>query len=838
MIQGTGNNNKKQTFGGSFTTGMLAISLTIPPYLAAALMLGIVSQVGQVLLLREFLMVFHGNEFSIGLILAAWLGWVGAGSRLGVFLFERFNRPLLLLLISAMGILLTLPVTIILIRLLRGFFDIAPGAYFSPIDIALSCFLLMAPTCLMLGVQFVVLSGVWREADGVKDTSGAGKTYISEAAGNMLGGLLFTFLLVKYLNSFQIAALAGLAMLGASLCAMLKPASGQKNTALCILLILALVTAVAIAFPFFESLNQWAYQRQWYNFSPRHSLVETRQSKHGTIAVLRLEDQYTFFQSGHQVFSTAGPEVTVPGMEEQEAVIVAHLAMNQHHKPERVLLIGGGLRGVLSEITRYPVKRVDYLELDEVLTEVAEPYISTSTMEALNDPRVNLIHTDGRLYVKSSTEKYDLILVDAPDPATAVLNRYYTREFFGEAESLLRPGGVLVTGTISTPDLRGIAVANRNTTIYHSLNSVFERVLPAGERLLLYFATNNPEQVSIDAALLRERYTARGIKSDSFTADHFYTLLEDTQLRRVNWVVRNHGRNSKAHLTGPEAGPIFPPSIKEQEQAEGKLPPVESRYFINADFKPIGYYYTLMFWDELTRSGGGKVFKGLLHIEAWWAIPLFMIPLLAAAFLRFFTRRSFKKGPANFAILFTVFTTGLSTMALQIAVIFSFQSIYGFIYETIGLIVALFMCGLALGAFLTQRYVKNKAKIDTLAFVQLFIALLALLIALVLPPAATVQSPALIFFIFTMLTFTAGLINGVDFPLSMACYMSLGSRAEKTAGTVYGIEIFGACAGAALASAIIAPVLGIIACCLFAAIANTTAFIVLLLARGAYPCLN
>lgn len=836
MAPGRYSNNKIKNFGGSFTAGVLATRFTIPPYLAAALMLGIVSQVGQVLLLREFFMVFHGNEFSIGLILAAWLCWVGIGSRLGVYLYERFNRPLFVLLISAIGALLALPVTIIFIRLLRGFFNIAPGAYFSPIDITLSCFLLMAPTCLMLGIQFVLLSGVWRESDGVKDTSGAGKTYISEAAGNMLGGLFFTFLLVKYLNSFQVAALAGLAMLGASLYAILKPSPGQKKTVLCILLILPLLTAVT--FPLFESLNKWAYQQQWHNFSPRHDLVETRQSKHGTIAVLRLEEQYTFFQSGHLVFSTAGPEVTVPGIEEQEAVIVAHLAMNQHDKPESILLIGGGLRGVLSEITNYPVKRIDYLELDEVLTEVAGPYISKSTLEALNDPRVNLIHTDGRLFVKSSTEQYDLILVDAPDPATAVLNRFYTREFFGEAESLLSPGGVLVTGVISTPDLRGIAVANRNTTIYHSLNSVFERVLPAGERLLLYFATNSPEQVSIDAALLRERYTARRIKSDSFTADHFYTLLEDTQLRRVNWVVRNHGRNCKAHLTGPEAGPIFPQSIKEQEQAEKKLPPIESRYFINTDFKPIGYYYTLMYWDELTRSGGGKVFKGLLHIEAWWAIPLFMIPLLTVLFLRFFTRRSFKKGAANFAILFTVFTTGLSTMALQIALIFSFQSIYGFIYELVGLIVALFMCGLALGAFLTQRYFKNKAKIDTLAFVQLFIALLALLIALVLPPAATVQSPALIFFIFTILTFIAGLINGVDFPLSMACHMTLGSRAEKTAGTVYGIEIFGACAGAALASAIIAPVLGIIACCLFAAIANTTAFIVLLLARGAYSCLN
>ena len=80
----------------------------------------------------------------------------------------------------------------------------------------------------------------------------------------------------------------------------------------------------------------------------------------------------------------------------------------------------------------------------------------------------------------------------------------------------------------------------------------------------------------------------------------------------------------------------------------------------------------------------------------------------------------------------------------------------------------------------------------------------------------------------------AGVINGVDFPLVAACCMVLNQRAEKSAGTVYGVELFGACVGAALASAVIIPMLGIIACCLFAGIANGTAFVVLLICRRSY----
>jgi len=74
----------------------------------------------------------------------------------------------------------------------------------------------------------------------------------------------------------------------------------------------------------------------------------------------------------------------------------------------------------------------------------------------------------------------------------------------------------------------------------------------------------------------------------------------------------------------------------------------------------------------------------------------------------------------------------------------------------------------------------------------------------------------------------------VDFPLAAACCMALSRRAEKSAGTVYGVELFGACVGAALASAVVAPMLGIIACCLLAGIANGTAFAVLLICRRSY----
>ena len=861
-------------------------TLPIPPHIGSVLMLGVAAQVAQVLLLRELLMVFHGNELSIGLILAAWMLWVGAGSRLGAFLAEKTNRPFSFILKSSMGIMVLLPATIFLIRIWRGFFELPPGAHFSLPEMAASCFLLLLPVGLLLGAQFVFLSRMWREYDKSLDSSGTGKTYIGEAAGNMAGGLLFTFLLVHFLNSFESALLMGMLMVATAIYAQWKKATFSSINTGEIRLYppvgLGLLILGLLIFPLLGSVDERAYDLQWEHYTPEHELVETQQSEHGAISVVQRRDQFTFFQSGHLVFSTAGAQTLAPGLEEQDAVEFAHMAMSQHQDPKQVLLIGGGLRGLLGEITRYPVENIDYVELDETLTETARKYVSPSTRQALEDPRVNLIHTDGRLFIKSAHRQqdlnYDLIIVDIPDPATAALNRFYTVEFFKEAKKLLKPEGVMVGEATSTPDLRGTAVANRNSTIYHTLNSVFERVLPAGERTMLFFASDEPDQITLNPGRMQKRFQKHDPDTPDFSPQHFQALLEEGQLRRVNWIARTHGRAPYAHLVGPQIETIFPPSITEQEAKEQALPPVEENYFINTDFSPIGYYYTLMLWDELTRPQHDQTLQFMLQVQWWWLLPPLIIPLLLVLFLRWREQRNWSnsKGPVakgidnnhlpensnldpertdrvffrsiNTGILFTVFTTGFSTMALQIAVLFAFQNIYGFVYEMVGLIMALFMFGLAAGAFLSNRYIKDKANLKLLAGMQLIIALLAGIIAIALPWSAGLPSPTTIFVLFATITCASGLINGIDFPISAACHQSLHGKAETTAGVVYGLELAGACLGAVVASAIVAPVLGILACCFMAAIVNFSAFVVLLICTikrkvkpwpaGTFPNLN
>jgi spermidine synthase len=801
-----------------------AVTRRLAAPLALVLMLGVTSQVGQVVLLRELLMVFHGNEFSLGVILAAWMLWVGVGSRLGASALQRWPDAERLLRLDAALLAAALPATVLAIRVLPAAFDATPGALRSLTDMAVASLTTMAPATLLLGAQFVFLARIWRGRDAASaggsaameagGVGGASKTYVGEAVGNSVGGLAFTLLLVHHLDAVQTALGIGAAMLAAVL-ARRRPVTGLT------------VAAVGLALmPLASRLDAGATCLQWQLQAPRYDLLETHRSRYGTIAVLALEDQVAFFQSGQLVFSTGGADERAVGLEEQAAVTLAHLAMTQHPDPRRVLLVGGGLRGTLREVLRHGVEQVDYVELDPALLAAAAPYLAAGTRAALADPRVRVLHTDGRLFVKAGGDAYDLIVVDVPDPTTAMLNRFYTREFFAEAAARLRPGGVLVVGITSTPDLRGTGIANRNATVYHTLRRVFAEVVAIGERHLALVASHETGRVSHDAGVPIRRYLERGVVSPAFDASHLTLLLEPGPLERINWILRHHGRSPTAHLDPPPASPLVPGDLARQREGEDALPPVAERFFVNTDARPVGYYHTLLFWSGLTPSDATPALRAIARVEPWWVLPPLALALAVAAWLR--ARRSTRAGAApRFAVLFAVFTTGLSTMTLQIALLFAFQSVYGFVYEMVGLIVAIFMAGLALGATFTRVLVRDPTDRRVLAAVQAAVAATALGIAWALPWAGGLASAAGVFVAFAACTFVSGVLNGADFPLATASYRTLGRSPEGSTAAVYAVELAGGCLGAALASAVIAPILGLVACCLLAAWANATAFVVL-----------
>ena len=162
-------------------------------------------------------------------------------------------------------------------------------------------------------------------------------------------------------------------------------------------------------------------------------LVEAGDTPYGKLQVIRNEEQVTVFDNGLAVFSHPDDGAA------EESV---HFALLQRDGPRRVLLIGGGASGGAAEALKYPDIHVDCVELDPAIIRLADKHLPGPVRTALDDPRTRVIFRDGRTFVGRTEDRYDAILLNLPEPATAQINRYYTREFFLQVRSRLSPGGV------------------------------------------------------------------------------------------------------------------------------------------------------------------------------------------------------------------------------------------------------------------------------------------------------------------------------------------------------------------------------------------------------------
>ena len=121
---------------------------------AAIIVMGISSLIAQVVLLRELLVVFYGNELCIGIILAGWLAWEACGAGIAGFLFRKSFNSLTLFFFIQILISIVLPLSLLLVKTTRSILNIAQGEVIGILPTIYVPFLILAPVCLLFGLQF------------------------------------------------------------------------------------------------------------------------------------------------------------------------------------------------------------------------------------------------------------------------------------------------------------------------------------------------------------------------------------------------------------------------------------------------------------------------------------------------------------------------------------------------------------------------------------------------------------------------------------------------------------------------------------------------------------
>jgi spermidine synthase len=127
---------------------------------------------------------------------------------------------------------------------------------------------------------------------------------------------------------------------------------------------------------------------------------------------------------------------------------LVHPAMGLAPRRAHVLILGGGDGMAAREVLRHrDVQTITLVDLDPRVTELfhQHPDLAPLNGGALSDPRVEIVNRDAWLFLEESTDSYDVVILDLPDPKNIALSKLYSRQFYGLLAERLTGQGILVT---------------------------------------------------------------------------------------------------------------------------------------------------------------------------------------------------------------------------------------------------------------------------------------------------------------------------------------------------------------------------------------------------------
>jgi len=752
----------------------------------------------QILLLREALAVFHGNDMSVGIIIANWLILEAAGAFFIGRRIEHMRRKVGAFILVSVLFALCAPVALYLTRIVRDIIGVMPGVGVGIVSIFYSSLLILLVPSSLHGALFVFACRMRAQCAaarpaGEQNALSVGRMYGWETIGHIAGAALVTFLLIPHVNPFAITMIIGALLVAASLQLIVVNEEGNRLNAKAIgaLVVLVGLFIYLLAAGWDDRLHRLSVVRAW----PGQEVVHHQHSMYGHIAVIERQGEYTFLADGIPVFTVPTPDIV--WVEE-----FVHLPMLSHPRPENVAVLSGGAGGVLSEILKHPtVKRVDYTEIDPLLIELVRKFPTPLTDAELADPRVNTFYSDGRRFLASTVGYYDLIFVGIGNPENLATNRLFTEEFFTLAKDRLRQGGILVVTLPGSLTYLSRELRNLNAVIINTLEESFPHLHIIPGDVNIFLASTTADIALIHAALLYERMRERELSLRLLSRFHIELRLAE---RWLTWFQESlHGATSR----------------------------------INRDQRPLGFLYSLAYWNAIFSPGLRGLFAGLEGLN----LTVFAGALAGLTGLALALR--FKVVSLHRAsVPFSIGTTGFAGMVFDLLLIFSFQTLFGFVAHWIGILIALFMLGVAVGGFVMTAFlgrIRNERGLFICleVAVGLFAVLLPWAVLSVAPyfghPVVSVLGQG----VFLLLAFLSGALIGAKFPLASKMLLA-GSpngspNLSRTVGRLYGADLLGGWIGGIIAGVILLPVLGIWGTSLVVVMAKASSLILLVTAREA-----
>ncbi len=688
--------------------------------------IGLVSILGQVTILRELSVAFYGIELVYILAIGLWLLGTAAGAMIG---YRREQPPALGVDFLFLLLVLMLPGDVALIRLSRVLLGGVPGAFLSLPQQLLVLMVAVVPLGLALGLLFQ-----WAAKTYSSRAGSLAAAYAWESLGGAAGGACSVVLFRLGLQNFGLAVLCVLPLV--LLPFFRKRSRMLRGLSLIGILLLALL---AVLSPRID----------WWLTEQNHPLLQaTRDTPYGRITITGGGGQISLFENDALVFESQGTS----------AEELVHLAALQVGDPARILILGGGLYGLLAEISKYAPRRVDYVELDPGIVELSRAHLPPSMTAPLDATSVHLSVTDPRRFILTS-DTYDLVLLAMPEPDSGQSNRFYTQEFFGQIAAHLAPGGALALRLASPENVWTEILTRRNSTIYRALRASFEDVVVLPAQGSIMIAADFP--LTRDPSVLADRLERRSLNTRLISAAYLDYLFTNDRFESFG-----------------------------ERLASAPVP-------ANSDLRPVCYRYSILLWLS-------KLFPSLINWSPEWndvvrvGVNLRTILGLCAGALVFglLRRKRRWQGPVLVGVVAFI------GMVLETVLLLHYQIKSGVLYQDIGLLLTLFMGGLGLGAVAVGRLAPTNGTVSRKVGLLLVLGLVgeALGYFLLLEFRITPNLPA----VAALLLLVGFLVAGM---FAFASRQGRGSE-QGLVSALYAGDLMGGCLASLVASLVLVPFVG------------------------------
>ncbi len=725
---------------------------TLPPLFLA---LGFFMTLVQTQLARELMVSARGDEISLGIAFGAWLLSLFAGAALGSRAGRRADpQRRFTLAVPALAPLALLGVAAARATPLFTAADAPSFTYLHTLGLAL---LALFPFAFVAGLAFPLASDSAGRATGF---------YIAEAGGSMLAGLACTFFWASHGNPFSLLAAAGLPLVSLAWLAAgrLRRPPVWLPIAAATLPLLVLVPGIGAAVN--AKTNGW----RWQDVSGL-KLEVSRATRFQYLQLGSAAGQYALYGSGQlaAVFPDRDGDFRLAAM-----------LLAQHPRPRRALVVGDVTTGLARELLRYPLAALAAIELDPQRTSLVEEVLDRPSREALQDRRLARLHGDGRRYLQELSRQVrrgaepgpDLLLFNLPEPSSALLNRFYTRECFQLAFQALAPDGVLALRPTTPASYTAGAQGRYGASLFHTLRGVFADVLVMPGPTALMFAARRRGLLTADADILSRRLG--------------------------RWLPTGHSGLSLLFRSQWQADAVafLNRSLKDFPRPD-----------VNRDNRPIAYF---LFNQASRQEGSGSPWQVL---ERAWRqrASLLLAGVLLLLLLLALPRLRPRRRAANRRLLLLAAVAGMAGMGLQLLLTFHFQTAFGQLYWAVGLAAAVFMAGMAVGAVLGGRVAVRLRPRHARTGRRALLSVQALFVFLALGQPLLGHTLAMpewmagaAFAIFGLLN---GAFTGATFPLALSL---LAGEPRRSAGRLYACDHLGGAAGSFLAPALLLPLFGMV----------------------------